>query len=96
MKVSFLSMIRGLLVLLLLELTPADSDRAGTGLKPDRGGSAISTLVDKRPVGGGEVSEYLGILCLDTSGEVLGLGLEMSSRPGWGLGLRSSAGFVLG
>lgn len=76
-------MIRGLLVLLLLlVLTPPDSDRAGTGLKPDRGGSAVSTLADKRLMGGGEVSGYLCILCLETSGEVLGLGLEMSSRPG--------------
>lgn len=83
-------------MLLLLVVTPTDSDRAGTGLKPDRRGSAISTLVDERAVGGGDVSEYLGILCLETSGEVLGFGLEMSSRPGWGLALRSSAGFVLG
>lgn len=83
-------------MLLLLVLTPPDSNRACTGLKPDRGGSAISTLADERHVGGGEVSEYLGILCLETSGEVLGLGLEMSSRPGWGLALRRSAGFVLG
>lgn len=82
--------------MLLLALTPTDSDRAGTGLKPERGGSAISTLVDKRPLGGVDVSEYLGILCLETSGEVLGLGLEMSSRPGWGLALTRSAGFVLG
>lgn len=90
-------MIRGLLVLLLLlVLIPPDSDRASTGLKPDLGGSAISTLADKRPVGGGEVSEYLCILCLETSGEVLGLGLEMSSRAGWGLALRKSLGFVLG
>lgn len=81
-------MIRGLLVLLLpLVLTPPDSDRVGTGLKPDRGGSATSTFEEERPVGGGEVSEYLGILCLETSGEVLGLGLEVSSRPGWGLAL---------
>lgn len=89
-------MIRGLLVLLLQVLTPPDSDRAGTGLKPDRRGSAISTLVDKRPAGGGEVSEYFCILCLETSGEVLGLGLEISSKPGWGLALRRSTGFVLG
>lgn len=89
-------MIRGLLVLLLQVLTQPDSDRAGTGLKPDRRGSAISTLVDKRPAGGGEVSEYLCILCLETSGEVLGLGLEISSKPGWGLALRRSTGFVLG
>lgn len=88
-------MISGLLVLLLV-LPPPDSDLAGTGLKQDRRGSAVSNLVDRRPVGGGEVSEYLGILCLETSGEVLGLGLEMSSRPGWGLALRRSAGFVLG
>ena len=74
-----------LLLLLLLVLTPPDSERTGTTLKPDRGGSAISALADKRPVGGGDVSEYLCILCLETSGEVLGLGLEMSSRPVWGL-----------
>lgn len=71
-----------MLLLALFVLTPPDSDRTGTGLKPERRGSAISTLVGKRPVGGGEVSEYLGILCLETSGEVLGLGLEMSSWPG--------------
>lgn len=86
-------MIRGLLVLLLVL---PESDRNGTGLKPDRGGSTISTLEDKLPDGGGDVSEYLGILCFDTSGEVLGLGLEMSSRPGWGLALRRSDVFVLG
>lgn len=74
-------MISGLLVLLHV-LTPLDSDRGGTGLKLERGGSADSNLEDKRPVGGGEVSEYLGILCLETSGEVLGLGLETSSMPG--------------
>lgn len=68
--------------MLLLVLTPPDSDRAGTGLKPDRRGSAISILVDKRPAGGGEVSENLCILCLETSGEVLGLGLEISNKPG--------------
>lgn len=84
-------MISGLLVLLVLP----ESDRTGTGLKPDRGGS-ISTFEDKLPEGGGDVSEYLGILCFDTSGEVLGLGFEMSSRPGWGLALRESDGFVLG
>lgn len=82
--------------MLLLILTPPDSGRAGTVLKPDRRGSAISALADKRPVGGGEVLQYRGILCLETSGEVLGLGLEMSSRPGWDLTLRSSVGFVLG
>lgn len=71
-----------LLLLLQLVLIPPDSDRVGTGLKPERVGSTISTLVDKWPVGDGEVSEYLGILCLETSGEVLGLGLEISSWPG--------------
>lgn len=84
-----------MLLLLLLVLTPPDSDRAGTGLKPERRGSAISALVGKRPGGGGEVSEYLGILCLETSGEVLGLGLEMSNWPAWVLILRRSAGFAL-
>lgn len=73
-----------------------ESDRTGTGLKPDRGSSAISTFEDKLPEGGGDVSEYLGILCFDTSGEVLGLGFEMSNRPGWGLAFRGSDGFVLG
>lgn len=82
--------------MVLLVLTPTDSDLAGTGLKLERRVSTGSALADRRPVGGGEVSEYLGILCLETSGEVLGLGLEMSSRPGWGLALRRSAGFVLG
>lgn len=82
--------------MLLLVMLPPDSDLAGTGLKPDRRGSTGSALADRRLVGGGEVSEYLGILCLETSGEVLGLGLDMSSRPGWGLALRRSAGFVLG
>lgn len=80
----------------MLLLALPESDRNGTGLKPERGGSTISTLVDKLPDGGGDVSEYLGILCFDTSGEVLGLGLEMSSRPGWGLALRRSDGFELG
>lgn len=89
-------MMSGLLVLLLVELPLPDSDRAGTGLKPDRGASVVSTLVVKRPAGGGEVSEYLGILCLETSGEVLGFGLETSSRPGWGLAFKRSTGFVLG
>ena len=77
-------------------LTPPESNRTGTGLKQDRGGSAGSTLADKRPIGGGEGPEYRCILCLETSGEVLGLGLEMSSRPGWGLALRGSAGVVFG
>lgn len=81
--------------MLLLLLTPPDSDRACTALKPDRD-SAVSTLADKGPGGGGEVSEYLCILCFDTSGEVLGLGLEMSSRPAWELALRRSPGFALG
>lgn len=89
-------MIKGLLVLLLLfVLTPPGSDRTGTGLKPDRRGSVTSTLVDEGPVGGGDVSEYLGILCLEISGEVLGLGMELSRWPGWGLILKRSAGFVL-
>lgn len=73
-----------------------DSDRDGTGLKPDLTGSGVSILADRRPVGGGELSKYLGILCLETSGEVLGLGLEMSIRLGWALALWSSFGFVLG
>lgn len=84
-----------MLLLLLLVLTPPDSDRACTGLKPDRG-SAVSNLADKGPDGGGEVSEYLGILCFETSGEVLGLGLEMSSRPAWDLALKRSPGCALG
>lgn len=75
--------------MLLLVLTAPDSSR--TGLKPDRGGSANSILTGKRDGGGGEVSEYLSILCLDTSGEVLGLGLEMSARPAWALALTRSA-----
>lgn len=74
---------------------PPASDRGTTGLKPDRGGSTVSTLDNNLPVGGREVSEYLGILCLDISGEVLGLGLEISSWPRWGLFLSSSAGFAL-
>lgn len=74
---------------------PPDSDRAGTGLKPDREGSVISPLVDRRPDEGGEVSEYLGILCFDTSGEVLGLGFEMSSWLGCCLVLRRSVGVAL-
>lgn len=85
-------MIRGLFVLVLLAPTPPVSDRACTGLKLDRG-SAASTLAEA-PVGGGEV--YLGNLCFETSGEVLGLGLAMSSRAGWGLALRRSPGFELG
>lgn len=56
-----------------------DSERVGTGLKLERGGSVISTFVDKWPVGDDEESEYLAILCLETSGEVLGLGLDISS-----------------
>lgn len=82
-------------MLLLLVLTPPDSDRTCTGLKPDRG-SAVSTLAGRGPVGGGEVSEYLVVLCFETSGEVLGLGLEMSSRPKGDLALRTSPGFALG
>lgn len=90
-------MISGLLVLLLVVLPLPESVRAGTGLKPDRGDSDASTFADTRPVGGGggEVSGYLGILCLEISGEVLGLGLEISNRPGWVLALWGSTEFVM-
>ena len=88
-NVSFLSMISGLLVLLLpLELP--GSERAWSGLKLDRGASGGSVLATVRPIGEGGVSEYLGILCLDTSGEVLGFGLEASRRPCWAFALSRS------
>lgn len=87
-------MISGLLVVLLLLLpTPPDSERVGTGLKLERRDSVISTLVDKWLVGDEEESEYLAILCLETSGDVLGLGLDISS---WGFILRVSAIVELG
>lgn len=43
-----------------------------------------------RRAGGGEASEYLIILCLEMSGDVLGLGLETSSMLGLGLALTSA------
>lgn len=52
--------------------------------------STKSTFADKRPTSGGELSIYRCILCLDTSGEVFGLGFEMSNSPGEGLGLGCS------
>lgn len=95
-KVSFLSMIKGLLVLLLPVVMPLVSDRGETDLKQDRAGLAASVFVNDRLVGGEETSEPLGILCFETSGEVLGLGFELSSWPEWGLLLKISIVFGLG
>lgn len=72
------------------------SDRGETDLKQDRAGLAASVFVNDQLVGGEETSQPLGILCFETSGEVLGLGFELSSWPEWGLLLKISVVFVLG
>lgn len=72
------------------------SDRGETDLKQDRAGLTESVFVNDWLVGGEEALETLGILCLETSGEMLGLGFELSSWPEWGLFLKISAVFGLG
>lgn len=95
-KVSFLSMIKGLLVLLLPAVMPLVSDHGEVDLKQDRAGLPESVFGNDRLIGGEEMLEPRGILCLETSGEVLGLGFELSSWPDWGLFLKISPAFGLG
>lgn len=83
-------------MLLLPDVMLIISDCGETDLKQGRAGLAASVFVNDRLVGGEERSEPLSILCFETTGELLGLGFELSSWPEWGLLLKISAVFGLG
>lgn len=76
-------------------MLPLVSDWGEPNLKHERAALDASALVKERLLGGEERSGPFGILCLETSGEVVGLGLELSSWPEWSLLFRS-AGLGLG